>query len=255
MPGVDHFFMNALSISVIIPALFEQETINTSVASLFRQDFKGALEIIVVDGDPHASTISAIEDSRVRKVLSERGRASQMNKGASVAEGSVLLFLHADTEIPDDGLERIRSVMSEGRYSGGAFDLGIRAAGLRFRVIERVASLRARLTRIPYGDQALFFEKAYFLGLGGFRVLPLMEDVELMRRVKKAGGRVCIISSRVSTSARRWENEGVLYCTLRNWILVFLFLCGVAPERLARFYRAQGNMRNAPNSFQHKGRT
>jgi rSAM/selenodomain-associated transferase 2 len=244
--------MSELSISVIIPALFEQETINRTIASLYGHGFAGALEIIVVDGDPHASTLSSIEDTRVKKVLSEKGRASQMNKGASMAHGSILLFLHADTEIPGSGLEQICSLMSKGRYVAGAFELGIRAEGLRFRVIEKMASLRSRLTRVPYGDQALFIEKGRFLSLGGFAVLPLMEDVELMRRVKKSGGKICVIASKVSTSPRRWETEGTIYCTLRNWLLVLLYLCGVSPERLARFYKPQGNVGNAPNSFSMK---
>jgi len=246
--------MSEPSISVIIPALFEQETINRTIASLYGQSFTGHLEIIVVDGDPHASTLSSIEDTRVKKILSEKGRANQMNKGASIAEGSILLFLHADTEIPGSGLQQICSAMSSGRYIAGSFDLGIRAEGLRFRVIERMASLRSRLTRAPYGDQALFFERAYFLSIGGFAVLPLMEDVELMRRLRKSGGKICIIASRVSTSPRRWETEGVVYCTLRNWLLVLLYRCGVSPERLARFYRAQGNTGNAPIAFRHKER-
>lgn len=229
--------MSPPSISVIIPALLEQETINETITSLFWQDFTGALEIIVVDGDPQASTLRSIQDARVKKLLSEKGRARQMNEGASMAVGSILLFLHADTEIPGDGLEQIRSIMGEGRYVAGAFDLGIRAKGLRFRLIERVASLRSRLTRVPYGDQALFIERAHFLGMGGFAALPLMEDIELMRRVKRSGGKICILPSRVRTSARRWETEGVVCCTLRNWFLVFLYLCGVSPERLVRFYK------------------
>jgi rSAM/selenodomain-associated transferase 2 len=159
-----------------------------------------------------------------------------MNAGALLAGGEVLLFLHADTELPPDGLTRICSVIRDKGCVGGSFDLGIRSDRLCFRLIESAASLRSRMTRIPYGDQAIFLRRDYFRGLGGFRELPLMEDVDLMRRLRRSGGRIHIIRGKVKTSARRWESEGVLYCTLRNWMLMFLYLLGVSPERLARFY-------------------
>ena len=162
-----------------------------------------------------------------------------MNKGALLASGDIVLFLHADTEIPPDGLERICSAMRCKQYVGGSFDLGIRSRKLRFRLIERVASLRSRMTRVPYGDQAIFLRREYFLRIGGFLELPILEDVELMRRIRRLDGNICILEERVRTSARRWEHEGALYCTVRNWTLVGLYLLGVSPDRLARFYGRQ----------------
>jgi hypothetical protein len=100
-----------------------------------------------------------------------------------------------------------------------------------------VANLRSRLTRIPYGDQAIFIRASYFRSIGGFKEIPIMEDVDLMRRIKRKGWRIVIFQEPVITSARRWEKEGLLFGTLRNWFLMTLFLCGVSPERLARFYR------------------
>jgi rSAM/selenodomain-associated transferase 2 len=175
----------------------------------------------------------------VLKAVSGQGRGKQMNKGAQLASGEIVLFLHADTETPPDGLSRICSAMRQREYVGGSFDLGIRSEKLRFRLIERIASLRSRMTRIPYGDQAIFLRRDYFLRIGGFLEVPVLEDVELMRRIKRLGGKICILDERVRTSARRWEQEGVFYCTLRNWVIVGLYLLGVSPNRLARFYGNQ----------------
>jgi rSAM/selenodomain-associated transferase 2 len=228
--------MKPCDISVIIPVFHEQAKINETLEPLFAGRFDGIWEIIVVDGDPEGTTLKAICDDRVLKAASEKGRGKQMNQGALLASGEIVLFLHADTEIPPDGLARICSVMRQSNYVGGSFDLGIRSHKLRFRLVERVASLRSRITRIPYGDQAIFLRREYFLRIGGFLEVPLMEDVELMRRIKHSGGKICILGQRVVTSARRWEAEGLLYCTLRNWMLMLFYLCGVSPERLARFY-------------------
>jgi len=228
--------MKPCDISVIIPVFHEQAVISETLESLLAGRFDGTWEIIVVDGDPEGTTLKAIRDDRALKAASEKGRGKQMNQGALLAGGEIVLFLHADTEIPPDGLARICSVMRQSKYVGGSFDLRIRSHKLRFRLIERIASLRSRITRIPYGDQAIFLRREYFLRIGGFLEVPLMEDVELMRRIKHSGGKICILGERVVTSARRWETEGVVYCTLRNWVLMLFYLLGVPPDRLAKFY-------------------
>jgi rSAM/selenodomain-associated transferase 2 len=232
--------MNRCDISVIMPVFHEEDLINKAVDNLYGLAFDGRLEIIVADGDPEESTLKAIRDPRVVKIPSEKGRGKQINRGALLANGEVLLFLHADTELPPDGLISIGAVMREHGCVGGSFDLGIGSDRPCFRLIEKAANLRSRITRMPYGDQAIFLRRDYFLGLGGFHELPLMEDVDLMRRVRQSGGKIHIIGNKVKTSARRWEREGVLHCTLRNWMLVLLWRLGVSPEHLARFYRDQG---------------
>ena len=241
--------MNRCDISVVIPAFHEEDLINKAVDTLYGLAFDGRLEIIVVDGDPEESTLKAIRDPRVVKIPSAKGRGKQMNAGALLADGEILLFLHADTELPQDGLTRIGAVMRERGCVGGSFDLGIGSDRSCFRLIERAANLRSRITRMPYGDQAIFLRREYFLGLGGFRELSLMEDMDLMRRVRQSAGKIHIISDKVKTSARRWESEGVLYCTLRNWMLILLYLLGVSPRRLARFYHDQ----NSPGKDKNKG--
>ena len=225
------------SISVIIPVLYEAERINQIIEHVCGLKKNRNVEIIVSDGDPCGSTIKAVAREKVIRVLSEKGRGRQMNKGAAAATGDVLLFLHADTLLPADAFEKINAAMRTGRYAGGAFDLGIASDRTAYRIIECVASYRSRLTRIPYGDQAIFIRRDVFTGLGGFREFPIMEDVELMRSVKKSGHRIFIIATKVKTSPRRWEKEGIIYCTVRNWVIVTLYILGVRPEALARFYR------------------
>lgn len=224
-------------ISVIIPVLDEVSTINESLKNILGAPCDEDFEVIVVDGTPHGETIQAIHDRRTRTAIAERGRSTQMNTGALLAKGETLLFLHADTMLPKDAMRLINSALAAGQFVGGAFDLEIASERKIFRVIEKTASFRSRITRIPYGDQALFIRKDYFFAMGGFRSIHIMEDVDLMRRIRKASGKICIIPQRVRTSARRWEREGLLCCTFRNWALTALYLLGFHPERLARFYR------------------
>ena len=136
-----------------------------------------------------------------------------MNKGASAAKGDILLFLHIDTELPEGAFAGISSVIDDGEYAGGAFDLGIESGRWIFRLIEKLVFVRTRATRIPYGDQAIFIRRECFETLKGFKDIPIMEDVEFMRRLKKSGYKISIIPQKVKTSSRRWEREGVLYCT------------------------------------------
>jgi rSAM/selenodomain-associated transferase 2 len=225
-----------VTISIVIPVLNEQILINEAIECIRGLPLGKALEIIVVDGGNQAETVSAIRDEDVERLSSKRGRGAQMNRGAAVAHGEVLLFMHADTRLPSDGLRSIASSMDDARFSAGAFDLEIAGKGMAYRIIEKVASFRSRLTGIPYGDQAIFVRRDYFLGLGGYKELPIMEDVDLMRRIKRDGGKVCFVSGKARTSARRWEKEGVIRCTFRNWTIMLLYLLGVTPQRLVRWY-------------------
>jgi rSAM/selenodomain-associated transferase 2 len=225
------------AISVIIPVLNEAEGISGLISHL--RDLEGGkdIEIIVVDGDPAGRTIKAIHDAGVVTTIGEQGRAVQMNRGAVLAEGDILLFLHADTFLPRNAFTRIQEAFQEAEYVAGSFDLGIRSARKIFRITERYVALRTRIFRIPFGDQAIFIKREYFERIGGYRDLPIMEDVELMRRIRGRGDVICIISDKALTSARRWERDGVLFTTLRNWVLQTLYCCGVSPKHLARFYR------------------
>jgi rSAM/selenodomain-associated transferase 2 len=226
------------AISVIIPVLNEGRRINDVIAHLRSQATLDAVEIIVVDGNPAGTTIKAISHPGIVTAVAEKGRGSQMNCGAIRATGDILLFLHADTFLPPNAVACIRKCMeATGGHVGGAFDLGIDTKQRVFRITERYVALRTRLTRIPFGDQAIFIRRDYFDRIGGYRHIPVMEDVDLMRRIRQRGDAICVIPEKVMTSARRWEKEGIVFGTMRNWMLQALYCCGVAPERLARFYR------------------
>ncbi|HEX7511931.1 MAG TPA: glycosyltransferase, partial [Candidatus Methylomirabilis sp.] len=147
------------SVSVIIPVFHEESTINSAIRALRTHQPVGLCEIIVVDGSPGGETLAALEDEGVKRVLSSKGRGCQMNEGARHATGEILLFLHADTTLPPGGLERLASTMDTGAFVGGAFDLAIDSEALSMKLIARAACARSRFTRLPYGDQALFFER------------------------------------------------------------------------------------------------
>jgi rSAM/selenodomain-associated transferase 2 len=217
--------------------LHEAAAINDLLGHLRRLDAAGHCEIIVIDGSADKDTLVSINGSDVVCLSSPPGRARQMNAGAALASGDVLIFLHADTRLPADALLLISRAMVGSAYWGGAFSLGISSGKWIYRLIARVASLRSRLTRIPYGDQAIFIRRDEFRNLGGYPVIPIMEDVALMRQIKKRGGKITIIPHPVETSPRRWEREGVLCATLRNWLLLAAYFLGRSPEKLARHYR------------------
>ncbi|MEE9911553.1 MAG: TIGR04283 family arsenosugar biosynthesis glycosyltransferase [Deltaproteobacteria bacterium] len=225
-----------ISVSVIIPVLNEGERINDMLRSLALAAGNVPREIIIVDGDPAGATIARIADADVIRLSAPRGRASQMNAGAARARGDILLFLHADTILPENALSKITAAMADGRYIGGAFDLGLSNPRWIFRATGWCASLKHRLTRVPYGDQAIFMRRRNFAGLGGYAAIPFMEDVELMKRVKRQGGRIVILPEAVVTSSRKWEKDGVAYTILRNWVLQALYLFGVPAEKLVKYY-------------------
>jgi len=222
--------------SIIVPVLNEQGQINSFLDKINGQNNNGNFEIIIVDGDSQGGTINAVRDNSVIRLTSPKGRGRQMNAGAAAARGEIFIFVHADTTLPDNALEKISLALQNTDYVGGAFDLKIDSDRLFLRYISVRASLRSRWNRIPYGDQAIFIRKEYFDEIGGFKEIPLMEDVDLMRRIKKDGRKIFILPDKVTTSARRWESDGALYTTMRNQILVRLFYLGVSPHKLAKYY-------------------
>lgn len=229
-------------VSVIVPVLSEGERINALVDHLRVVGYGMPLEIVVVDGDPEGATLAALERTGIVALTAPRGRARQQNAGAAVATGDILLFLHADTRLPSGAFTAVATALS-GHVQAGAFSLSIRSRHPWLRLVAAGANLRSRLFGLPYGDQAFFFQRDFFCALGGFPELPLMEDVALMRLLARAGQRPVILPGHVSTSARRWQAEGMLRTTFRNLALLVRYLCGVPAARLAKRYPTMPELR------------
>lgn len=223
-------------ISVIIPVYNEMAEINATVAHV--QDIAQgmAVEIVVVDGGPGGETLNALDAPGVVKLTSAPGRGTQMNVGAEAAQGEIVLFLHADTRLPAHGFDAVARAI-EGGADAGAFSLQIDSEHLGLKVVAWFANLRSRLEKIPYGDQVQFVRAEAFRTLGGYASIPIMEDVDLFRRIRQQHIPMIILPEKVATSSRRWDNEGILYRTLNNWRLRLLYRFGVSPEKLVASYR------------------
>jgi rSAM/selenodomain-associated transferase 2 len=221
-------------ISLVVPILNESRLIRPFLRHLqpFRE--QGA-EIVLCDGGSTDGTRKLAEPEVDAIVSSPRGRAVQMNSGARVARGEVLLFLHADTLLPREALREVRQSIRAG-CGWGRFDVRLSGIGARFRLIEALMNWRSRLTGIATGDQALYVTRSLFRAVGGFSEIPLMEDIEMSRRLKCHSAPACL-SSRVLTSSRRWEQGGVFRTVLLMWSLRAAYALGVDPVRLARWYR------------------
>jgi|AMWB02.1.fsa_nt_gi rSAM/selenodomain-associated transferase 2 len=221
-------------ISVIIPVLGEQLRINGVIDHL--SQVAPDCEIIVVDGDPAGTTLAIITSTRVIRLAAPRGRGSQLSAGAGRATGSILLMLHADTRLPANALSSLRTAVA-GNADWGAFRLGIAGQGMAFRIIERSVDLRCKVFSLPYGDQAIFATRKALDAAGGIPAIPLMEDVELALRLKRAGQRFRLLDEHVSTSPRRWRKDGILRRTVCNWWLLLRYLAGADARDLERKYR------------------
>lgn len=227
---------NSIRLSVVVPVLNEESTIGRTLDDL------AALhphEIIVIDGRSCDRTEEIARARPCRFATAERGRASQMNAGARKATGDVLLFLHADTRLPCTAQRDIEDCLADGRCVGGRFDVRLDADDWALRLVGGLISVRSRMTRVSTGDQAMFVRRSVFESLGGFPELPLMEDVAFSRMLKRAGPIACL-TSRVTTSARRWQKNGTLRTIFLMWTLKTFYLLGTPPHLLARLY---ANMR------------
>lgn len=234
------------TISIVMPALNEEAALPGTLAALARQAGSPPIEVILADGGSSDGTVAAFrrltEDwpSRglgARVAISGRtGRAAQMNAGAAAAGGSVILFLHADTTLPEGALRAVAEAMADEQVSGGGFALGFREPGILLRIIAAWATLRSRLRRIHYGDQAPFIRRTVLDRIGGVPDLALFEDLELSRAVRRAG-RAVSLPLAVRTSARRLQGGGIVRTALRFAWIKLLYALGSDPEDLERLYR------------------
>lgn len=223
-----------IRISIIVPVLNEEKTLGKTLSALSLTDSE---ELIIIDGKSSDRTLSIAHEFTDKVFVTEKGRGHQMNFGAKRAEGDILLFLHADCILPEDGFKIIRETLKDKRVCAGAFHLGIDHPSFRFRVIEKAVHLRSCITRIPYGDQGIFMRKEVFEKIGGFSEICLMEDIEISKRLKRAG-KIAFVKPLMRTSPRRWLKEGLIYTTLRDWCLALSYtLLKVSPKKLIRHYK------------------
>jgi len=224
-----------MRISIIIPVLNEAEVLATHLQKLQAARAQGH-EVIVVDGGSKDESQRLAEPQVDHLLVSKRGRALQMNRGAEVATGDVLLFLHVDTTLPDDGITVIMNNINPDQHVWGRFDVRLSGNRKLFRIIETMMNWRSRVSGIATGDQAIFITHNLFQRMCGFADIPLMEDVEMCRRLKKIQSPVCL-SRRVITSSRRWERGGVFKTIWLMWRLRLAYWLGADPVTLARQYR------------------
>lgn len=222
-------------ISVIIPTLNEAPNIEATVTGL--QTYRD-VEIIVADGGSRDDTVAIARSLGARVITTVPSKAGQMNAGAAAASGEVLLFLHADTRLPDNFAQLVTATACQRGFCAGAFSLSIDADARALRLIEKVANWRSRRLHLPYGDQAIFLSRRLFNEIGGFADLPIMEDYELMRRLKRRG-KIIILPAAVTTSARRWLNRGIVRTWLVNQAIVIGYFFGISPRNLRRWYRRE----------------
>lgn len=225
-----------LALSIIIPTLNEEQVLGKTLARLEDQNNSEVIEVIVVDGGSSDTTLALAESGGCRTIASAKGRGRQMNAGAAAARGEVLLFLHADTLLPDNFSQLILDAVCRPSFAAGAFSLAIDSPARSLATIAWFANLRSRVLQLPYGDQALFVNKSMFDAIGGFPEMAIMEDFVFIRKIKKAG-KIIILSERVMTSARRWQNIGILRTTLINQAIVCGYSLGIPPATLAGWYR------------------
>jgi rSAM/selenodomain-associated transferase 2 len=220
-------------LSIVIPVLEESAGIAAALAPLQALRARG-VEVLVVDGGSSDDTVARATPLADRVLVAPRGRASQMNAGAAAARGDALLFLHADTRLPEGADALVARALAERAW--GRFDVRIEGASALLPLVATMMNLRSRLTGIATGDQAMFMHREAFEAAGRFPAIPLMEDVELSARLKLVSRPACLREV-VATSGRRWDRHGALRTILLMWSLRLRYFLGASPDALARAYR------------------
>lgn len=233
-------------ISIIIPVLNEAENIESVISGIQNAE---NIEMIIVDGGSQDNTVEIAQGLGVKVIVTQRGRALQMNAGAKIATGEILLFLHGDTQLPLGFEQEVRKIWVNSNIIAGAFQLKINAPEFSLRVIEKTVFWRSKYLQMPYGDQAIFIKVSTFWEVGGFPEQPIMEDFELIRRLNPLG-KIEILSCSVMTSGRRWQRLGVFKTTLINQLVVIGYYLGISPVKLSQWYRRE----RTTKTLRHEGR-
>ncbi len=221
------------SLAIVVPVFNEGVALRDRL-----QDFiaLGADELVIVDAGSRDGTAALLSQSGVQWMTSDLGRAAQMNAGAEAISSDILVFIHADTAINESDLLAVKSSLADSSLVGGRFDVKLSGSHWAFRVIEWMMNFRSRLTKISTGDQCQFVRRDVFEAMGGFAAMPLLEDVEFSKRLKREGAIACL-PQQVITSSRRWEKHGIVSTVWLMWKIRLLYWLGVAPEKLATLYR------------------
>jgi rSAM/selenodomain-associated transferase 2 len=223
------------NISIIIPTRNEADSIGKFLPELLAVH---GVELLVVDGGSTDNTVDIAKSLGAQVLSSSPGRAEQMNTGAEAAHGNILLFLHCDTKLAPGFVEQVGDALNQPEISAGAFQLSIDGKGFGLRVIEWLVNFRSKILQMPYGDQGIFVTTDMFFSVGTFPRQPIMEDFELMRRLK-GRGKIKILPLRATTSARRWKKLGIMRTTAINQAIILGYLLGINPEKLAGWYRGR----------------
>jgi rSAM/selenodomain-associated transferase 2 len=221
-----------MHISIIIPTLNEVQALESTLTGVQTL----CAEIVVADGGSLDGTVCLAKRYTPHVLHCPAGRGIQLDRGARLATGDVLLFLHADTRLPEQADRIIAATLRDRRVVFGAFRLSIDPSTPLLKLISRAANVRTKIFKLPYGDQAIFVRRSVYLQTGGFRPWPIMEDVDLVRRLNRAG-RFALAPACVHTSARRWHREHPVFTTARNWCLLVRYFFGSSPAKLIRYYR------------------
>jgi rSAM/selenodomain-associated transferase 2 len=214
--------MTPKEISIIIPTLNEEKTISQCLETVVNIP---GIEIIVSDGGSTDSTVEiAGQHSDVKVVRSQAGRSIQMNNGAACARGEILLFLHADCILPREDVLKIRQIFDSGKFVGGAFQIRLLSDKFTYRWLEMGINFRSKAFKLPYGDQGLFVKRSIFERLGGFREMPICEDLDFVYRLRRKYGEIAILNGRISSSVRTWKNRGIFRTSFRNQLLLYSYM-------------------------------
>lgn len=224
-----------MRLSIIVPVLNEASELPNLLEGLLPL-MRHGIEIIIADGGSEDGSATLAECAGFKVVHAARGRARQMNAGAMLASGELLLFLHADTQLPQGAATRLTQALADNRHCWGRFDVCISGRSFMLRVVSRLMNLRSRITGIATGDQAMFVTRYAFDVVGGFPDQPLMEDIELSKRLLTIS-KPAYIDHCVTTSGRRWETKGVWRTIILMWRLRWDYWRGVPAQKLVKMYR------------------
>jgi len=220
----------ARKFSIIIPVCNEPN-LKESISKIKKLDKINDTQIIL-----SSCSKEKIKDKSIKKVLSKKGRPNQLNSGAKIAKGKILIFLHLDTTLPNDALIKIEEALKSQKYTAGAFKIKFNTKNIFLKIISSLTNLRSKISKIPYGDQAIFIKRKSFEKIGGFKNVPFLEDVFLMESLKKEKLKINILNDFVITSTRKWERDGIFKRTILNRLIILGHILKIKPETLAKLY-------------------